>query len=47
MSKIGAVARMLVFVAVGIVTIAVGFFMLRGTMNMWNRSKKSGDEEKS
>jgi hypothetical protein len=27
------------FIAVGIVTITVGFFMLRGTMRMWDRKK--------
>lgn len=31
------------FMAVGIVTIIVGAFMLRGTMNMWNKDK---DDEK-
>ena len=33
------------FIAAGIVAIAVGFFMLGGTMRMWDRKKrKDGDE---
>ena len=31
----------LAFVGVGIVTITVGFFMLRGTMRMWDRKNSS------
>ncbi|CAE6502009.1 MAG: hypothetical protein QXY22_05295 [Candidatus Nitrosotenuis sp.] len=45
MSVIRAIGRGILFVAVGIVTITVGFFMLRGTMNMWNRSKKDDTSE--
>lgn len=43
LSLVRAIGRAIVFVAVGIVTITVGFFMLRGTMNMWNRSKKDDE----
>lgn len=46
LSVLSAIARGFVFVIVGIVTITVGFFMLRGTMNMWNRQKKKDGEEK-
>jgi uncharacterized membrane protein len=45
LSKLRSVGRAFVFVLVGIVTITVGFFMLRGTMNMWNRSKKRDDDK--
>lgn len=45
LSRIGSIGRTIVFVIVGIVTITVGFFMLRGTMNMWNRSKKPSEEK--
>ena len=34
-----------VFVFGGIVTITVGFFMLRGTMRMWYREKKDSKDE--
>ncbi len=39
----------LVFVFGGIVTITVGFFMLRGTMRMWdkNKDKKDPNDEKT
>ncbi|WP_268542051.1 hypothetical protein [Candidatus Nitrosotenuis cloacae] len=42
--SIRAIGKAFVFVIVGIVTITVGFFMLRGTARMWN-SKKSDDDE--
>lgn len=42
--SIRAIGRAFAFVIVGIVTITVGFFMLRGTARMWN-SKKPDDDE--
>jgi hypothetical protein len=37
------------FIASGIIAIAVGFFMLRGTMRMWdkNKSKNQGLDDDS
>lgn len=37
MKVIGAVARAVVFVVVGLAAIVVGAFMLRGNMHMWDR----------
>jgi uncharacterized membrane protein len=45
MSKIGSVIRFFSFIAVGIVTIIVGAFMLRGTMHLWDKQKESDDED--
>ena len=36
----------IVFVVGGIVTITVGFFMLRGTMRMWDKEKKDSEDKK-
>ena len=36
-----------VFVVGGIVTITVGFFMLRGTMRMWDKEKNDSKDEKT
>lgn len=38
------------FIASGIIAIAVGFFMLRGTMRMWDKNKEKNtktDEKNS
>jgi len=40
MSLIKKIVNGFVFVVGGIVTITVGFFMLRGTMRMWDRNKE-------
>jgi len=41
------VVNIFAFIASGIIAIAVGFFMLRGTMRMWDRNKtKSNDSDK-
>lgn len=45
MSTIKSVAKFLVLIVVGVVTIVVGSFMLRGIMHLWDRQKKS-DEDK-
>ena len=44
MSTIKSVARFIVFITVGVVTIVVGSFMLRGIMHLWDKQKKQGDD---
>lgn len=44
MSVFRKIANFFGFIASGIIAIAVGFFMLRGTMRMWDKNKK---EDKS
>lgn len=34
------IENLLAFIAGGIIAITVGFFMLRGTMRMWDRNKE-------
>lgn len=46
MSVLRIIGKGFAFVIVGIVTIIVGAFMLRGTMHMWDKSKKD-DESKN
>tara|TARA_Y100000590_G_scaffold222586_1_gene251926 strand:+ start:828 stop:971 length:144 start_codon:yes stop_codon:yes gene_type:complete len=47
MSKLGAVGRGFMFVIVGIVTVIVGSFLLRGNMHMWDKVKdKESKKEK-
>jgi hypothetical protein len=43
MSILSKIESGVVFVIGGIVTITVGFFMLRGTMRMWDRDKSKKD----
>jgi uncharacterized membrane protein len=45
MSKLHAIVKVFSFIVVGIVTIIVGAFMLRGTMHLWD--KKKSDEGES
>ena len=40
MSKFGIIGRGFMFVIVGLVTIIVGSFLLRGNMHMWDKVKK-------
>ena len=40
MSAIKSAAKFIVFIIVGVVTIVVGSFMLRGIMHLWDRQKK-------
>jgi hypothetical protein len=47
MSIFGSIVKVFSFIAVGIVTIIVGAFMLRGTMHMWDKKKDQDDEPKS
>tara|TARA_Y100001938_G_scaffold80582_1_gene111203 strand:+ start:681 stop:938 length:258 start_codon:yes stop_codon:yes gene_type:complete len=44
MSKLGIIGRGFMFVVVGLVTIIVGSFLLRGNMHMWD--KVDPDESK-
>ena len=46
MTKFGSVGRGIMFVVVGIVTVIVGSFLLRGNMHMWDKSKSGKKEEK-
>ena len=43
MTKFGAVGRGIMIVVVGVVTVIVGSFLLRGNMHMWDKT----DSEKS
>jgi hypothetical protein len=46
LSKFGAIGRGIMFVVVGIVTIVVGSFLLRGNMHMWDKRKSEKSKEK-
>ena len=46
MSKFGAVGRGVMFVVVGLVTIIVGSFLLRGNMHMWDKTKPEKSKER-
>ena len=46
MSKFGSIRRGIMFVAVGIVTVIVGSFLLRGNMHMWDKTKSEKEKEK-
>ena len=46
LSKFGIIGKGIMFVVVGIVTIVVGSFLLRGNMHMWDRTKSKKSEEK-
>ena len=45
MTKFGVVGRGIMFAVVGIVTIIVGSFLLRGNMHMWDKSKPKKTKE--
>ena len=45
MSKFGVIGRGFMFIVVGIVTIIVGSFLLRGNMHMWDRTNKDGEKK--
>ncbi len=42
---IRSVGRFFLFIAGGIAVIVVGFFMLRGNMRMWDRSRPDVDDD--
>tara|TARA_B100000686_G_scaffold344708_1_gene427860 strand:- start:1487 stop:1633 length:147 start_codon:yes stop_codon:yes gene_type:complete len=46
MSKFGMIGRGFMFVVVGLVTIIVGSFLLRGNMHMWDKTKPKETNEK-
>ena len=46
MSKLGIIGRGFMFVVVGIVTVIVGSFLLRGNMLMWDKNKSENVKEK-
>ena len=46
MTKFGAVGRGIMFAIVGVVTVIVGSFLLRGNMHMWDKSKSEKSREK-
>ena len=46
MSVLSKILSVFAFIASGIIAIAVGFFMLRGTMRMWDKNKESDSKSK-
>ena len=46
MSKLGIVGRGFMFVVVGLVTIIVGSFLLRGNMHMWDKKEPDKSKDK-
>ncbi len=46
MSKFGIIGRGVMFAVVGIVTVIVGSFLLRGNMHMWDKTKSEKPKEK-
>jgi len=46
MSALRKIGKVFAFVVVGIVTIIVGAFMLRGTMHMWDKPKDDSKKDK-
>ena len=42
--NIRTISRAMVIVVGGIVAITVGFFMLRGTMRLWDKPKESHEK---
>jgi hypothetical protein len=46
MSKLGIISRGIMFVVVGLVTIIVGSFLLRGNMHMWDKAKPDESADK-
>ena len=46
MSKLGIIGRGFMFIVVGLVTIIVGSFLLRGNMHMWDKTKSDESKDK-
>ncbi len=44
MSLLKKIVNIFAFIASGIIAITVGFFMLRGTMRMWDRKKTNNQD---
>ncbi len=47
MSVLNKILSIFGFIASGIIAIAVGFFMLRGTMRMWDKKKSKNDDSEN
>ncbi len=47
MPKLKSIRNVVSFVLSGLVTIIVGCFMLRGTMNLWDRQDKKNQAKDS
>ena len=45
MSKLGIIGRGFMFIIVGLVTIIVGSFLLRGNMHMWDKTEKDENDK--
>ncbi len=45
MSVLRSIAKFFSFILVGIVTIIVGAFMLRGNMHLWDKNQDDKDKE--
>ena len=45
MSILGIIGKGIMFVVVGLVTIIVGSFLLRGNMHMWDKVKRDKSNE--
>jgi hypothetical protein len=46
MTKFGVVGRGIMFAVVGIITVIVGSFLLRGNMHMWDKTDSEKSKEK-
>ena len=46
MALLQKIVSVFAFIASGIIAIAVGFFMLRGTMRMWDKNKDNDSKSK-
>ena len=47
MSNYSKILKIFSFIASGIIAIAVGFFMLRGTMRMWDSKNGKNNNSKN
>ena len=45
MSVLHSIAKIFSFAIIGLVTIIVGAFMIRGTMHLWDKKKDDKDAE--
>ncbi len=45
MTKLGIIGRGFMFIIVGLVTIIVGSFLLRGNMHMWDKTKEDESDK--
>jgi hypothetical protein len=44
MALLKKIISLFAFIASGIIAIAVGFFMIRGTMRMWDKNKSKSED---